>query len=183
MRGWRSLALGVAFFLGGCADNAVFDIEIQLPPGTGAAYVDVRPEGTVDFDASWGGSDAFPRHRFTLNESQPTMVLVSVVAESIEQDALAQIHFCPSERVDCAGADTVHPVSCIRFQRPFHRGLRSIYRSIIGAAPPTRAAGAPRFCSEEPRVVTPCEIACSDGEWHDVPAGGFCIEGPNVCDR
>ncbi len=172
--------VGIALMTG-CADNAVFDLEITLPPSSAPTTIelDVRPGGTEGFDVDWAPTSAFPTARFELAGDRPTRVLESIVAESIEQDALVRIRFCPP--AGCAGlAGDAAPVTCLRFERPFHRGVRSIYRSTLGEEPPPPAPG--QFCSQPPRTVTRCEVGCGDGDWHDVPTNGFCIEGAHVCD-
>ena len=58
----RALLPALALCLAACADNAIFEIELDLPaapPGTTQfAYVQSRSADTIDFDGDWAGADA-----------------------------------------------------------------------------------------------------------------------------
>jgi len=129
------LALVSALLAGGCAQNAILELQIELPPapaGSSArfAYVQVAsPNSGFDFGVDWGDEG------FTVpltDSSQWTCV--SVVGASPEVDVNARVRFCQEERcLDVADGNA--PESRIFVQDPLYIGRRTFVRRRILRVP------------------------------------------------
>ena len=93
------LALLSALLAGGCAQNAILELQIELPPapaGSSArfAYVQVAsPNSGFDFGVDWGDEG------FTVPLTDTSQwTCVSVVGASPEVDVNARVRFCQEER-------------------------------------------------------------------------------------
>lgn len=146
-------ALGVS-----CADNAILEIELDLPASPSAtptyAFVQTRSADTVDFSVAWGGADA--PDGFLLGAA-PVVQHVSVVASdaSMSRPIGVRVRFC-ADRVcgSLSPDDSRAPEVRYVITRAFYRGHR------------TRVTLVPSMPSTTPTTTTiaKCEVAgCTSG--------------------
>ncbi len=161
-----------------CADNAVLDLSIVVPPRTTAAntaVLDVRPASGFDLEGSdWPSSAAFPELSVELGAT-PLRIEASVPAEHVDQDLLVRVRFCAT-----AGCATGSPAVCYRLARPFHGGRLSVFHTELVAIPEAAPVG---LCSWPPIEIDRCSIGCAEGRpWG--PGASFCDdEGLHTCDQ
>lgn len=176
------IALG-GLWLAGCEQNAVFELTLQLPPRDEAAaepgedlhaLVLIRDE-TYEFTTAWDPSVGSKRdyEGRTLGDDHQE-VQFSVVTGDADLGLHAKVRFCAGNDPGaplCTSHDPGSPTAraiWYDFERPFHRGVRTLWEDRIDAVP---EAGSRE--EREPIFVGKCAIrapACIDG-----PKGGnFC---------
>lgn len=175
MRPAALLASSMVILLG-CADNALLDVEIDLPPAADVvAVVEARPASSYDFDATWAPTDAYPAARFPLDAAATSLAAVSILAETPTQNVLLQVRFC-----NHGVCDDASPTLCYSLDRPFHQGRRSRYRDMVTTIPSAVPVGG--VCSLPPRLIDRCEIGCAaNDDW--LSGSWFCEGQEHVCDR
>jgi hypothetical protein len=157
------IALGLC--LAACADNAILELELDLPAtpagmGPTYAYVQSRSADTITFDGDWAGADA--PEGFLLGSSA-TVQHVSFVTSggAITRPLGVRVRFC-SDRVCGAIADIHAQEARYVIDRAFYRGQRTSYTiSPVPSATPATTE------------VTKCEVAgCTTGT-----ATSYCYTG------
>lgn len=122
----------------GCAENAVFELKLELP-NKGAvttplfAVVQAR-SGEPDFADMWAGSD--PLDGFELS-AEPQTVPISVVADEdtvITSPMRMRIRFCGSSDCSEIGSDNAFEYQ-LHFDRVFYVGQSTSYTVTIPATP------------------------------------------------
>jgi hypothetical protein len=123
-----ALAL-LALVLGGCAENAVLEVELTLPAQPAApspplfAYVQARSADVVSFDEAWAGTDAVEGRAL---EDEETALPFSIVAggASFARELGIRIRFCRSPDCTAVGDDRA-PEARYRIERAFYQGQRT----------------------------------------------------------
>lgn len=152
----------LALALVGCAQNAVLELTIQLPPdsagGPHFAYVQARANVT-NFDDTWAGTGELAAFPLT---AMAQTVQVSVVTSdgAIVADPLAiKISFCGSSTCT-ALADAMAPQARFLVARAFYIG----HRTSLTLSIPTF----PTSATPAPTMIGKCEVAgCRDGTTAD----------------
>lgn len=126
MRCFAALAFGLV--LVGCADNAILEVDLELPAATAGtppryAFVQSLSASTISFEGAWAGADA--GDGFLLGAA-PTTQHVSFVAEgdTIGRPLGLRVRFC-ADRVCGALADVDAPEARYVIARAFYRGQRT----------------------------------------------------------
>ena len=121
------LLSAVLLVLAGCADNAVLELDLGLPPESldglhRFAFVQAR-SGAEPFDEPWGGSD--PVEGFMLG-FDPHRESVSVVADdaSIEDPLRIKVRYCFTARCSSL-SDADAPQAEIEIERAFYVAERT----------------------------------------------------------
>lgn len=127
----RVLGLALsASLLSGCALNAIFEVEMQLPYEAGQpqfAHVQITTLEPSPWHVQLGDS---PRI-FDLAATQPCRdggaddcnVQFSVVTQNVDVEHLfVKVSFCESEDCSAIGGPGVPPFFSFDFEQPFHRG-------------------------------------------------------------
>ncbi len=127
---WALLAL----LASGCAENAVLELQVELPPApTGEpwfAQVQVRRAAGNGFDAVWMGSDP----RAVELTSAPQWDCISVQTNDDTVDVNVRVRFC--HEIDCLGfGDDTAPERRYFLQTPFYIGRRTYWATTIDAVP------------------------------------------------
>ncbi len=138
--------LACVALLGGCAQNAVLEIEMQLPSlgpdGAATPFTEASVRFALDTDGvendiatfdAWTAGDGPTPRAFTLSESRqddpprrsfPSNLRLSVRTGQIDADLLLQIRFCRPNGI-CDGA----PELRYHVEHPFYRGQRTFLRT------------------------------------------------------
>jgi len=172
----RHIAAGLAccaVLLGsaGCARNAVFELELDLPAqpaGVTPLYAVVQVRNDADFSADW--STVVPLEGIPLNPSCPSSAVtcgdrelsgcsavVSVVGDGADftRRLRVRVRFCASP--SCEGSDDATPPQAhIEVERALYQGRYTQGRVCIDSVPPTP--------TPEASVVGRCDVRCRDGE-------------------
>ncbi len=170
----------LALALGSCADDAILELELELPPipadFRGYAYLETLSADHVDasdFEREWAGGAI--EDGFTLASTGSTED-VSVVATgpSIARMLGVRVRFCFDSR--CAAPQDRAVPREVRwiFERAFHAGRRVHYRLVIEAVPDAEPGA--------PMAVSRCAIGhgCRDGSTLTDPS--FCTDGRHDCE-
>jgi len=172
MRGpGRLLGACVALLASGCAGNAIAELSLDLPAGSGDirwAFVQAR-SGERSFEDDWVGSD--PLGGLPLEASRRTVVvgIEADDAEELEQPLLVKVRYCRSARCDDPADGDAQEV-WITVERAFYAGhytqirLREPLPDVCAAScPPTehlvakcevqgcRAGVTTRYCEDDGR--------------------------------
>lgn len=144
--------------LGGCADNAILELTLELPSGEeGFAFVQFDQGATFEEFEGSTSLDGFPL-------DGPASVQVSVIADGdeIEAPLRVKVRFCQEPRctfLDPAGIESDDGVGELRFEleRAFYRGRFTEHTLDLRTIP---ERGIPPTLS----VVDKCEVGgCRDG--------------------
>jgi len=180
--------LAVALLGSGCAQNAMFELQVQLPanpPGeTWFAQIQVRDQNGHSFSIPWMGGDV------------PTVALGSearwdcISVESLDPTVSlhVRVRFCHSE--DCLDLEDGDPPERLySFEAPFYIGSRTYYRVTVPRIPSCTSSldCAVGVCIED-RCGCSIDADCG-GEFRCEPGFGCvnaidrcsiegCIEGP-----
>ncbi len=184
----RALVLA-ALALGGCARNAVLELELELPRAEGEvayALVELSPDdlGADPFAVQWATEplDAIPLG------AVPATADASIVAGDYRGDALARIRFCRSaDCLDLAAPRDPQAEVRYRIERPLYTGARTtVALRVLGI--PAAGATPPAGCATEPAgqptwscTVERCAVAgCIFGD----PVADYCDgdDGPHFCE-
>lgn len=146
----RRLACVTLAALGGCAQNAVLELQLMLPASTDAipyfALVQVRRGADNPFEVDWAGSDIDA----VALANQPQRVQVSVVSSAPDTDVHLKIRFCRAPGCDAID-DASAPELWFALEHPFYLGRRTAWAACIEQVPPP---GPP----ERPVRVDRCQI-------------------------
>jgi len=178
--GAATLGMSLGVSVGGCADNAVLELELELPAaadGRGHAYVEtLSTEGLdgADFDGPWEGRAV--EQGFALGSSR-SMQDVSVVASgaSLERALGVRVRFCSDARCEASADSTERREARWVFERAFYRGRRMTYRLVVPAIPAVPSGA--------PVEVGRCQVGhgCAPGTSLDDP--DFCRpDGRHLCE-
>lgn len=128
------LALLAAALLGGCAQNAYFELQVDLPPNpageTWYAQIQIRDSEGHSFGIPWMGGDV------------PTVPLtdarqwdcISVQGVDASRSLHVRVRFCRSE--DCLDLeDGDPPERLFSFETPFYIGSRTYFRIAVPSIP------------------------------------------------
>lgn len=166
----RALLLPLALCLAACADNAILEVELDLPAATGTqmfAYVQSRSADTIDFGTEWAGADAPEGFLLTSGGSVQHVSFVTSGPAMTRQLGI-RVRFC-SDRVCGAIADTTAPEAQFVIERAFYRGHRTTLRlTVVPTAMPTTHT-----------TITKCDVAgCTTGT-----ATSYCYaDGRHFCE-
>ena len=163
----KRLALSLAILLSGCAENAILELTLELPPAADVGRADAT-HVVVDV-ATDGSEEVPPDSAFPLSGAfraaaadAPNRVPVSLVAggERLEAPLWVRVRYCGAP--DCAAiGDDAPPTAYVRIDRPFWLGQVSEATAALPgpwddpevarlAKCDVRACADPRFTSGEP---------------------------------
>lgn len=130
----RSTWVVLALLASACAENAVLELQVQLPaaPSGGPWYAQtqVRRAAGNGFDAVWMGSDP----RTTELGPTPQWDCVSVQSGDETIDLNVRVRFCHED--DCLGfGDDTAPERRFTIERPFYIGRRTYWSTTILSVP------------------------------------------------
>ncbi len=137
----RALLLPLALCLAACADNAILEVELDLPMAATSApqyaYVQSRSAAAIDFDGDWAGADAPEGFLLTSASSMQNVSFVTSNGATMTQPLGIRVRFC-SDRVCGAIADTHAQEAHFVITRAFYRGKRTNVRlTVTPSATPT----------------------------------------------
>lgn len=160
---WIVLA---ALAAGGCAENAVLELQVELPaapegdPDPWFAQVQVR-RSNASFDATWEGLD--PRTLELGPEPQWDCISVQTGDDSV--DLNVRVNFCRTS--DCEGLGDDRPPERRYFlEHPFYLGRRTYWATSVERVPEcaTDADCAQGRCLDDGRCGCAADIdCCPDG--------------------
>jgi hypothetical protein len=160
--------------LGGCAKNAILELELQLPAepetsdGELFALTQVRRADEFPFAAEWR-ADQDPAG--VPLGPEPVTDQLSVETEDETVDLHVRIRFCGDPR--CTSLDdALAPELWLRIEQPFYIGQRTFWEFDVPAVPEGQPA--------EPVEVDKCEIrGCVEGD----TSSSYCrLDGTHVCE-
>ncbi len=171
----RVLTACAALLLFGCAENAILEVDLQLPaqPTTGPAlfaHVQARSADVVSFDETWAGTDAI-EGRELAEEASPLPFSVVAGGSAFTRKLGVRVRFC--ETPACTGlGDDYAPEMRYRIERAFYRGRRTRVTIAI-ASVPTAPPG-------EAEVIEKCDVeGCTSGS-----TLSYCfIDGRHFCEE
>lgn len=179
LRARRAAALTGCLLALGCTRNAVFELELELPPAEGRyVVVEARSGATPDRigvapPIPSSGSCARPDPAPPCEERQldpACSAVVSVVADEAEIEAPLElrIRFCVDP--DCADpADEEAPERRVDVERAFYLGRYTQARACIDALPPPDAPI---------ELIERCDVRCREGT-----AAMYCrLDGTHFCE-
>ncbi len=171
----RALALAIVLVTG-CAENAILEVELMLPPASGAVrhvFVQTR-SGEAEFEATWSGSGSVDG--IVLADGAPSRSVVSVEADDgAELDAplSLKIRYCTTERCTEV-ADSDAQEVWVSVERAFYEGR---YTQLEVELPAVGACSPP--CATE-LSFTKCQVrGCRAGDtvmYCDRDGRHFCEE-------
>ena len=129
--------LGLLVVASGCAQNAILELEIDLPQRPSDtpifAFVQARRGDTHPFESDWGGDD-LPAVELLPDQRHTTTM--SLIADEDGFDAHLKVRFCGSPK--CTDiADGRAPARWYRIEHPFYVGERTFWQVSIAAVPTT----------------------------------------------
>ena len=170
---WIAICVGVALGVTGCARNAVFELELDLPPQPGGiapifAVVQVRNDG--EFGADWSTVPRLPGMPLSATCARPAEPLacddrelapdcsavVSVIGDGADfsRRLRVRVRFC--EDPECAAAnDATAPETRVDIERALYQGRYTQGRVCIDTVPTSP--------TPEPVLVDRCAVRCRDG--------------------
>ncbi len=130
----RALVIG-ALLLSGCAQNAVLELQVQVPPAPDPstpryALVQVRRADATGFGVAWTGDDP---PGVALGQ-QAAWVCTSVESHDETVDLDVRVRFCGSATCDALGDDTA-PELRYHIAHPFYIGRHTYWSAQIAAVP------------------------------------------------
>ncbi len=161
---WLPLAalLALGSLGSGCTDNAVLELEVDLPANTTGtdlyAFIQVRTD-ELGFDVPWSGAD--PVDGFLLSPTERSTQPISIVADAadFERDVRVRATFCSAPRCDGFGDDRAAE-SRLEIEHPFY----SLSRTNVM----WRIETVPAMTDPAPVFVERCSVAgCRDGTTSD----------------
>jgi hypothetical protein len=169
----------------GCAQNAVLELELDLPQSPSPAttrYAVVRVvTGDVSFDEEWQGDPQLPP--FALDPSAKTVQRVSLDGSSDVESAKVRVkvRFCRDPNCAAIGDDTAPEVR-LQLARAFYAGKRTSYAWSIPCVPNVAGQTDTPVCATAQRGetdVTKCEVAgCRSGV-----ARSYCVGDKHFCEE
>jgi hypothetical protein len=131
----RRALLAVFLLLGGCAENAVLELQVQIPPAPDPstetyAQVQVRRADATGFDVSWTGDDP---QGVQLGQDA-AWVCTSVDSHDATIDLDVRVRFCGSPACDALGDDSAPEVR-YHLEHPFYIGHHTYWSAQIAAVP------------------------------------------------
>ncbi len=172
-----SCSILAALLCSACAQNAVLDLDVELPAaGTLAGSTPIEAvtvqldSDTADFDSDWAAG--LPRQTVSLDATRTTLQL-SVLAQPdhVERSLALRVYYCTS--LAACEATPVEAQAELRVVMPraFYRGVATRYRLVASSPPDGTTPGV--------LEVDPCDVAgCRDGEM-----ASWCEGGVHLCDR
>lgn len=143
----RAAIAALALLLASCAQNAVLELQLMLPPqGAGPqlyALVQVRRAADHPFDVEWRGEEIDAVEL----SGEETRVQISVIGRDPEVDLHVKVRFCRVPSCDDLG-DPV-PEVWYAIEHPFYVGRRTAWAACVPLATDRPTA---------PIVVDRCEI-------------------------
>jgi hypothetical protein len=170
--------------LAGCGQNAVLELELDLPknPGASTRYAVVRvASGASPFDEAWQGDDALPP--FALDPSAASVQRVSLDGSSDVEGApvRVKVRFCRDPSCSALGDDTAPEVR-LQIDRAFYAGKRTSYTWSIACVPNVAGQTDTPLCATPQRGetdATKCEVAgCRTGVAHS-----YCVGEKHFCEQ
>ncbi|HJL18596.1 MAG TPA: hypothetical protein RMH99_23245 [Sandaracinaceae bacterium LLY-WYZ-13_1] len=171
----------------GCAQNAIFELQIELPPAPSGeewyAVVDAR-DSSWPFDTPWLGPGG---ETFELGPSRQWACL-SVQSFDQTLDLHVRVQFCRSP--DClALEDGVLRERWYTIEHPFYIGRRTYHRASIDAVPACDAemdvgtsCGDAGLCRSEGRCGCTTSADCGEGlRCERVDGEGTCLHAIGRC--
>jgi len=169
----RGVAFAALLLLGGCARNAVFELELELPArpagGPGFAFVQIRDD--AGFDADWsaiGGPPAIPLADLcgrptpapacqdrALDPSCSAVVSVVGGDSDLARPLRIRIRFC-GDPACAAPADAAAPEVDVEVERAFYTGAYTQGRVCVDELP----TGPPG----PPERIERCDVRCRQGD-------------------
>lgn len=197
MNGRGALVCCVALSVSGCVQNAVLEIEVELPErpvGEGAAcvlpadcdvaaglacvegscapraFVQIQPRDAADnpFEDDWVGGDL---ETVELLAGERIIDMVSVVTTNVDADVNVKVRFCTT-RTCSALEDAMAPERRFQLQHPFYVGERTLWVADIPDVPAS--------FDSVPTVIDRCDIrgCVGGGDLTD-----YCrLDGRHVCE-
>jgi len=164
--------LVAALLLGGCARNAIFELELDLPPDpSGIRYAVVQARDDADFSADWSAVAMVQGVRLQPACSRPDpspacddraldptcSAVVSVVGDEddLTRPLRVRIRFC-EDPACAAAADASSPETRVELERAFYTGRYTQGRVCVDAVPPVPVG--------EPIRIERCEVRCRKGD-------------------
>ncbi|MEZ4340766.1 MAG: hypothetical protein R3B82_29440 [Sandaracinaceae bacterium] len=184
----RALTALVALLAVGCARNAIFELELELPQqpaGVAPLYAVLQVANDRAFAADWSSVERLEGLALTPTCSRPLVPpdcqvreltpdcsrVVSIVGDEADApDPLrVRLRFC--EDPSCTAArDATAPEARVEFERALYPGHFTQGRVCVDTVPTTP--------SPVPTIVDRCDVRCRDGE-----AATYCrADGTHFCE-
>lgn len=170
----RPVGLALLLLLSGCARNAIFELEVDLPPqptGVAPLFAVIQVSNELAFDASWSALERLEGIPLPATCARPLTPpacdvralapdcseVVSVVGEGdgLDRPLRVRVRFC--EDAACTAArDATAPEVRVEFERALYPARYTQGRVCVDSVPATPAP--------EPLVVDRCEVRCREGD-------------------
>lgn len=165
----------IALGLVGCADTAVLELTIELPPmdfERKFVFVQAR-SGDRPFDEEWSPESSVGGLLPSVERVEATVSVVSD-ADFVEDPMRLKVRFCRSAECDGLLDEAGDPSEYhVVFDRPFYAGERTAFTLRIPATPPPCSATVPCPPERIDAMISKCEIeGCADGQ-----SAPFCDSG------
>lgn len=175
-----------ALLLCGCARNAIFELELDLPPRpSGALHAVVQVRNDADFSAGWSGVPMAPGVPLPPACARPDpapacddreldpacSAVVSVIGDEddLTRPLRVRIRFCEDPACGAA-ADAAAPETRVEIERAFYTGRYTQGRVCVDAVPPGPGG--------VPVRIERCAVRCREGD-----AAMYCrADGTHFCE-
>jgi len=125
-----------ALFAAGCAENAILELSLDLPPTDGIrqyAFLQAR-SGEPSFEDTWSGDGSTDGLALAASGRTDAVVSIEASADQADQELRVKLHFCTSQRCT-ALADGSAPEVRIRFGRAFYVGEYTTAEVMVDSVP------------------------------------------------
>jgi hypothetical protein len=169
-------AVAASFLVSGCAQNAIFELTLDVPPPVGErsrVVIEART-GDADFSTDWQqtqitGIPLTPAVRNSITAS------FEASGDDIVGQLKVKVRFCVDERcLDTADGPMSAPEQRYEFDRVFYQGRYTTYAVTLDELPDPSMAP-----PVEP--VDKCSIA-GDDCWEGAPVTNNCLDGTHFCE-
>lgn len=170
----RAMLLVGALLAGGCARNAIFELEVDLPPqpiSVAPLFAVVQVASDRAFEADWSELERLEGIALTPTCARPLdpppcevrelapdcSAVVSVVGDGDDapRPLRVRVRFC--EDASCTAArDATAPETRVEFERALYEGRYTQGRVCVDRVPSTPAP--------TPTVVDRCAVRCREGD-------------------
>lgn len=166
------LLLLAALLLPGCARNAIFELELELPPRPGGSplFAVIQMRNDAGFSADWSGVAMVPGVALAPSCTRPDPApgcdereldptcssVVSVIGggSDLTRALRVRVHFCADPA--CAGpTDAAAPEIRVEIERAFYTAAYTQGRVCIDVVP---------MALEAPIRIERCDVRCREGD-------------------
>jgi len=181
----RAIAILLGLFALGCVENAILELQIQLPAAPEAdplpwfVQLQIRDASGHPFDIPWMGDDGSAVEL----EAAPRWECISVTSNDDTLDLHVRVRFCRSD--NCLDlADGSPPERLYSLEHPFYIGRRTYYQITVPGIPDCMTSADCMADAEGVCIEGNCncntDADCDTG--HRCEPGAGCVELVGLCE-